>query len=113
MNNCNYQKAFNYIKNNNNGNVNTCLIIGPTGPTGPAGPATINIGDVTTGAPGDMARVENVGTKENVILNFIIPQGLMGPTGPIGLPGPAGIEGLQGVAGEPGLPGLTGPTATY
>ncbi len=71
MNNCNYQKAFNYIKNNNNGNVNTCLIIGPTGPTGPAGPATINIGDVTTGASGDMARVENVGTNENVILNFI------------------------------------------
>lgn len=46
------------------------------GPAGPAGEAaTIQIGTVTTGAPGTPAEVTNSGTSQNAILNFVIPQG--------------------------------------
>ena len=48
---------------------------GPTGPTGPQGPTTITIGKTTTGTPGEVATVENIGDDENVILSFVIPQG--------------------------------------
>ncbi len=30
MNNCNYQRAFNYVKKNREENLNYCLVIGPT-----------------------------------------------------------------------------------
>lgn len=50
------------------------------GPTGPSGPATITVGTTTTGDPGTEASVTNVGTSENVVLNFVIPQGPTGPT---------------------------------
>ena len=49
---------------------------GPTGVQGPAG--TITIGTVTTGAPGTEASVTNVGTAQNAILDFVIPQGATG-----------------------------------
>ena len=52
---------------------------GETGPTGPA--ATITIGSVTTGEPGDPAEVTNSGTDENAILDFVIPRGVTGPAG--------------------------------
>lgn len=61
--------------------------IGPTGPTGPQGPATITVGTTTTGTPGTPASVVNVGTTENAILNFTIPEGITGPTGPTGATG--------------------------
>lgn len=49
---------------------------GPAGPAGPAGEAaTIEIGTVTTGAPGTPAEVTNSGTSQHAILNFVIPQG--------------------------------------
>ena len=64
---------------------------GPTGPTGPEGAegkaATVEVGTVTTGAPGSGAEVSNSGTAEAAVLDFVIPQG---PTGPIGPTGPAG-----------------------
>lgn len=37
--------------------------------------ATIEIGDVTTGAPGTYATVNNVGTPSNAVFNFSIPKG--------------------------------------
>ena len=98
------------------------VIIGPTGPTGPAGPATITIGTTTTGAPGTDALVTNVGTDEDVILDFTIPEGEIGPTGPAGIDGvdgatgptgptgPAGEIGPTGPAGIDGVDGATGPT---
>ena len=62
--------------------------MGPTGPagtngaTGPTGTsATITIGTVTTGEPGDPAEVTNSGTDENAILDFVIPRGDTGPAG--------------------------------
>jgi len=60
-----------------------CYIVGPTGPTGPAGPggsATITVGETITGEPGTEAIVTNVGTSENVILEFTIPEGVPGET---------------------------------
>lgn len=43
--------------------------------------ATIKVGKVTTLSPGTNAFVENVGTKENAIFNFGIPQGEQGISG--------------------------------
>ena len=68
---------------------------GISGPSGPPGvSATVDIGTVTTGAPGSQASVSNAGTSSAAILNFSIPQGLPG-TGavassvlPAFLPGP-------------------------
>ena len=44
-----------------------------TGPTGPQGPVSIAVGVTTTTDPGTNASVNNVGTDDNVILNFNIP----------------------------------------
>lgn len=84
--------------------------IGPTGPTGPSGAATITVGKTTTTNPGTNATVTNVGTNENVILNFGIPRGATGPTGPQGLQGETGATGPTGPQGLQGETGATGPT---
>ena len=95
------------------------VIVGPTGPTGPQGPASIAVGVTTTTDPGTNASVTNVGTDDNVILNFNIPKGETGPIGPQGIPGiegptgptgPTGPQGLQGLQGLQGIQGPTGPT---
>ena len=93
----------------------TPVIVGPTGPTGPQGPASIAVGVTTTTDPGTNASVTNVGTDDNVILNFNIPKGETGPIGPQGIPGtegptgPTGPQGLQGIQGPTGPTGPTGP----
>lgn len=69
--------------------------IGPVGPQGPAG--TIQIGTTTTGATGEDASVENVGTPENAILNFVIPRGEQGEQGIQGETGPQGYMNEQDV----------------
>ena len=86
--------------NNCNYNNHCCYALrGPTGATGPTGPAgTITVGTVAVGAPGTLPIVTNVGTAQNAILNFVIPQG------------PQGIQGIQGIQGPQGLTGPTGPT---
>ena len=95
----------------------TPVIVGPTGPTGPQGPASIAVGVTTTTDPGTNASVTNVGTDDNVILNFNIPKGETGPIGPQGIPGiegptgPTGPQGLQGLQGIQGPTGPAGPTA--
>ena len=43
------------------------------------------MGTVTTGAPGTDAQVTNTGTRQNAILNFMIPQGDAGETPPVSL----------------------------
>jgi len=76
--------------------------IGPAGPTGAIGPAgitglpgangtaaTINLGLITTGAPGSSASVVNTGSSSAAILSFVIPQGPTGPQGPQGSIGAA------------------------
>ena len=56
--------------------------------------ATIDVGTVTTGAPGTSASVTNVGTEQQAVLNFIIPRGEKGETGATGEAGPAGSAGI-------------------
>lgn len=52
---------------------------GATGATGPQGDAaTVNVGSVSTTAYGNAAQVTNVGTENDAILNFVIPQGKPG-----------------------------------
>lgn len=46
--------------------------------------ATITIGSVTTGAPGTSAVVQNVGTEQDAILQFVIPRGDKGEPGESG-----------------------------
>lgn len=82
---------------------------GPQGPQGPEGPqggpgatgpqgepgeaATVEIGSVTTGAPGTSAEVTNSGTAKAAVLNFTIPQGPQGAKGDTGPQGPQGETG--------------------
>ncbi len=82
------------------------FITGPTGPQGPTGPtgmaaATISVNQTTTGAPGTEAQVTNIGTENNVILDFTIPQGIQGEQGSIGPTGPAnGLNSFGGLYDE-------------
>lgn len=81
--------------------------IGPTGPSGadgrdgkdgvPGAAATIQVGAVTTGEPGTQAQVVNVGTDNDAVLQFTIPQGR---------PGADGMDGKDGRDGEPGPAGV-------
>lgn len=91
-----------------------CYIQGPTGPKGEKGPqgergiqgpSTIKIGIIETVENKEQAKVENVGTDEDVILNFKIPRGEQGIEGKIG---PQGIQGPQGEKGDVGPQGLKG-----
>lgn len=62
---------------------------GPAGPAGPQGPKgdkgdtalTFNIGDVTALSTTDNAYVENVGTNQDIVLDFGVPRGLTGASG--------------------------------
>lgn len=53
--------------------------------------ATIQVGTVTTGAPGASASVTNIGTLTDAVLDFVIPEGLQGD------------PGIQGPQGDPGF----------
>lgn len=59
---------------------------GPAGPQGPKGDKgdtalTFNIGEVTALPPTDNAYVENVGTGQDIVLDFGVPRGLTGASG--------------------------------
>ena len=72
---------------------------GATGPSGMTGAAsTVQVGSVTTVAPGSPASVVNVGSNTAAVLNFSIPQGAVGPPGSSGSGGGgAGVaQGLNG-----------------
>ena len=102
-----------------------CYVQGPTGPTGPkgekgekgdrgiSGPASIEVGITETVEPFEEAKVENVGTNEDVVLYFKIPrgkQGIDGKIGPQGIPGPKGEKGETGPQGIKGERGDQGPS---
>lgn len=71
---------------------------GDTGATGPAGAAaTIEVGSVTTGAPGSPVEITNSGTSSAAVLNFAIPAGADGSDGADGLDGADGIDGDDGI----------------
>lgn len=65
-------------------------VVGEVGAQGPRGWAgTMAVGEVTTGAPGTDAAIENVGTAQDAVLDFEIPRGDVGPEGDKGDEGTA------------------------
>lgn len=56
----------------------------------PGAAATVNVGSVTTGAPGSSATVVNAGTPAAAVLNFSIPRGNAGVNGTNGTNGSNG-----------------------
>ena len=76
---------------------------GDTGETGAAGTpgaaATIQVGTVTTGAPGTQASVTNSGTANAAVLDFTIPKGETGDKGDTGAKGDTGETGAAGTPG--------------
>ena len=124
MNNCNdYERIKKRIEEERK-KYKCCYIQGPTGPKGEKGdsgpqgergipgPSSIDIGTTETVEPFEDAKVENVGTNEDVILNFKIPrgkQGIDGKIGPQGIPGPKGEKGDIGPQGLKGEKGDQGP----
>ena len=119
MNNCNnYERIKKRIEEESK-KYQYCYVQGPTGPKGEKGergipgPASIDVGVTEMVEYFEKAKVENVGTNEDVILNFKIPrgkQGIDGKIGPQGIPGPKGEKGDKGDIGERGLPGEIGRT---
>lgn len=69
----------------------------------------IKVGNVTTGEPGTSVIVNITGTKEQPILEFVIPRGNEGPTGATGPQGNVGPQGPKGEQGETGPTGPAGP----
>lgn len=114
MNNCNdYEKIRKKIEEERK-KYKFCYIRGPKGEKGERGiqgPASIEVGITETIDSFEKAKVENVGTPVDVILNFKIPkgeQGIDGKIGPQGIKGPKGDKGdigPQGIKGEKGDPG--------
>lgn len=91
---------------------------GPQGERGPNGAVTISIGGTETVEASEMASVTNVGTDEDVVLNFKIPRGKVGMKGDTGEKGdkgdrgergPQGIQGVKGDKGDTGERGDAGP----
>lgn len=108
----NYNKIKKKIEECNN-NIRYQCIQGPKGPKGDKGDpgtTTISIGKTLTGDSGTKATVTNVGTDQNVILNFVIPKGMDGQIGPMGPKGETGEKGEQGIPGKDGEKGEIGPT---
>ena len=65
--------------------------------------ATIQIGEVVTGAAGTNASVENTGTENAAILKFTIPRGATGTPGADGQDGAPGADGKNGVTFTPSV----------
>ncbi len=78
--------------------------VGPAGPEGAVGPdgvaATVSVGTVTTGEPGDSASVTNSGTVGAAVLNFVVPRGATGLVGPDGVAATVSVGTVT--TGEPG-----------
>ena len=125
MNNCNdYERIRKKIEDERE-KYKFCYLQGPTGPKGEKGnigpqgergipgPASIDVGITETVESFENAKVENVGTNKDVILNFKIPrgeQGIDGKIGPQGIPGPKGEKGDMGPQGIKGEKGEQGPS---
>ena len=84
------------------------LVTGDTGAKGDKGDApTISIAETVTGAPGEPAKVENVGTATDPKLKFTIPLGNQGPvlsvngqTGAVQLGGTNLLKGTRDFSGD-------------
>ena len=61
---------------------------------------TVSVGEVETLEAGELATVENVGNKKDMVLKFGIPKGEKGDKGDTGERGPQGIRGEKGDKGD-------------
>lgn len=61
--------------------------------------STFEIAETVTGAPGTLAKAENLGTKTAVKLKLTIPQGKQGERGKTGETGKQGEQGIPGKDG--------------
>lgn len=82
---------------------------GEKGDKGESGTASVIVGSTETVGCYEEAEVINVGTDENVILNFKIPRGVDGIPGEKGDPGEQGDKGDVGPKGDKGEQGIPGP----
>jgi len=84
-------------------------IAGPPGPKGEPGingfTPSIRIGTITKGENPDATLT---GTKEELVLNLVLPKGDKGEPGQDGQPGLQGPSGPQGIQGEPGYTPIKG-----
>lgn len=84
-------------------------VTGPTGATGNNGMSdTIVIGDTKVAKENEEAKVIDVGSGNNHILNFVLPQALDGKDGNTGSKGDTGEKGEKGDKGDKGEKGDTG-----
>jgi len=63
---------------------------------------TARVGSVTTGMPGTSASVVNSGDDKDLVFDFTIPRGDIGPQGETGPKGDTGEQGPQGEKGDKG-----------
>lgn len=113
--NDNHKKIIKRIEDANK-NLRLYYVIGQKGEKGDPGINDISIGTVDTVEPNKEAEVENVGTNENVILNFKIPRGFdeeKGDQGEQGSKGEKGDQGEQGPKGEKGDQGAGAGQTAY
>lgn len=81
---------------------------GGGGGTG-SGTVSVEVNEVETLEPNESAYVVNVGTNQEVRLNFGIPKGTTGQKGEPGAQGPSGEQGAPGETGPAGPKGDAGP----
>jgi hypothetical protein len=110
-----YDSTINIIKADNDLSVVLIPIV-QTGPQGPMGlqgiAATIQVGTVAVAGPNASPSVNNSGTPNNAVLNFVLPAGVMGPQGLPGANGTNGVNGKDGAPGPQGIPGPAGAAST-
>lgn len=107
----NYDESYERIKKRIeeiNKHIKYIYIQDPRGDKNKTNPIAFSIGKVKTVDPSTKAEVKNVGTNENVILDFKIPKGEKGAQGEKGEEGPKGDKGEQGEKGEIGPKGDKG-----
>lgn len=88
--------------------IDSGALVGGGGPGTPGQAATIRVAKTITGAPGTAADVNNTGTSNAAVLEFIIPRGADGDPGRDGTPGEPGKNGTPGTNDRDGAPGADG-----
>lgn len=85
------------VKNMTSNSGGTTSVVSGGGSSGGGGTGSttvsVRVNSTTTGEPGTDASVTNIGTDENVQLDFVIPRGANGDKGDKGNPGADGLDG--------------------
>ena len=99
------------VKNMTSNSGGTTSVVSGGGSSGGGGTGattvSVKVNSTTTGEPGTDASVTNIGTDENVQLDFVIPRGAKGDKGDKGDKGNPGDKGDPGANGEDGSNGVS------